>query len=244
MNLKQHKMNIAKKIEKEYIVTVDQAFENEVLTKFLKGVQTLEGKAHAKAVRRLSPRRVVIVLETGMKRQIRMMFQAVHIKVTKLVRVRIGTLLGDGLEPGKYKTLNKEDIDALFEAPAYDPKMTTLESRARFKSKNKSDAPKKWARPTSRSHDGIEASDRPKKKTYGRNNDRRTDDRNDRRPATGGPRSHKPSGPRRDGPSSAGPKRYGKQGPNRAGRPSGVRRPSSRPSGNRGANNSSRGRRD
>ena len=82
----------AQKVEKEYVVTLNQAFPNEVMDQLIKGVHTPEGRAKAKAVRRISPRRVKVVLETGLKRQIRYMFDAVHLKVTKLVRIRIGML--------------------------------------------------------------------------------------------------------------------------------------------------------
>ncbi|MBK1790783.1 pseudouridine synthase [Persicirhabdus sediminis] len=106
-----------KTIEKEYVVTLNQAFGNEVLDKMIEGVYTPEGKARAKSIRRISPRRVVMVLETGLKRQIRMMFQAVHLRVSKLVRVRIGTLVGGGLEPGEYRELEERDIEKLQRNP-------------------------------------------------------------------------------------------------------------------------------
>ncbi|NWK56759.1 rRNA pseudouridine synthase [Verrucomicrobiaceae bacterium N1E253] len=101
------------KVEKEYLVTLDQSFSNEVIDQLIAGVHTPEGRASAKSVRRVSSRRVRVVLVTGMKRQIRMMFEALHLKVTKLVRVRIGTLVGEGLELGKCRVLDEEDIQAL-----------------------------------------------------------------------------------------------------------------------------------
>ena len=102
-----------KKTEKEYLVTVNQSFDNEVLDRFLKGIYTPEGKAVAKATQRLSARRFTITLETGLKRQIRMMCRACHLQVTKLVRIRIGTFTARGLEQGRYRHLDEEDILAL-----------------------------------------------------------------------------------------------------------------------------------
>ena len=163
----------SKTIEKEYIVTTDSSFENHVLTKFLKGIYTPEGKARAKSVKRLSPRRVRIILETGMKRQIRIMFQAMNIRVTKLVRVRIGSLLGNGIEPGKIEILEQERIDQLFENPKSDPRATTLESQA-IRNTGKRQPGKKWSRPTTRSHDGKRASDRrPRNTTSDRDDSQR-----------------------------------------------------------------------
>lgn len=178
----------SKKIEKEYIVTTDQAFPNEVLSKFLKGVHTPEGKAQAKSVKRLSPRRVRIVLETGLKRQIRMMFQSVHVRVKKLVRVRIGTMEGNGLEPGKIEVLEEERLNLLFATPPHDSRATTLISQQEMRHEGKKQAPKKWSRPTSRSHDGNRASDRkPRSSDSPQTEERRRDDsrqeRSDERPS-------------------------------------------------------------
>ncbi len=102
-----------KKTEKEYLVTVNQSFDNEVLDRFLRGVYTPEGKATAKAIHRLSARRFTITLETGLKRQIRMMCRACHLQVTKLVRTRIGCFTARGLEQGRFRHLEVEDIAAL-----------------------------------------------------------------------------------------------------------------------------------
>jgi len=101
------------KVEKEYLVTLDQSFSNEVLEKLVEGVYTPEGRASAKSVKRVSSRRVRVVLTTGMKRQIRVMFEAIHLKVTKLVRIRIGSLMGEGLEVGECKPLDEREIAAL-----------------------------------------------------------------------------------------------------------------------------------
>ena len=101
------------KVEKEYLVTLDQSFSNEVIDQLVAGVHTPEGRAAAKSARRVSSRRVRVVLVTGMKRQIRLMFEALHLKVTKLVRIRIGTMTGGGLELGKCHLLDEEDILAV-----------------------------------------------------------------------------------------------------------------------------------
>lgn len=105
------------KVEKEYMVTLDQSFSNEVIEKLVSGVHTPEGRAAAKSVKRVSSRRVRVVLVTGMKRQIRVMFEALHLKVTKLVRIRIGSVTGGGLELGKCYVLDEEDVQALQDNP-------------------------------------------------------------------------------------------------------------------------------
>jgi len=103
-------------LEKEYHVTVHEAFENEVFDKLLKGVHTPEGRCRAVAVHRLSARRLSITLNTGLKRQIRLMCDAVHLRVTKLQRIRIGNLTDIHLKP-------------LFEPPQRSHKANTLTHR-------------------------------------------------------------------------------------------------------------------
>ncbi len=118
-DLSQQLMHPSKAVEKEYLVTSNQAFDNSHLDQFLAGVFTTEGKLKAKAIQRLSPRRLNVVLEHGAKRQIRVMFESLGYQVTKLLRVRIGGLwLGD-LQPGRWAILNRVEIAMLLgQAPA------------------------------------------------------------------------------------------------------------------------------
>lgn len=112
-DLSQELMHPSKSVEKEYLVTANQAFENEHLDKFLEGIYTPDGKLKAKSIERLSPRRIKVVLDHGAKRQIRVMFDSLGYQVTKLLRVRIGGLwLGD-LEPGRWAILNRKEIEML-----------------------------------------------------------------------------------------------------------------------------------
>jgi 23S rRNA pseudouridine2605 synthase len=112
-DLSQQLMHPSKSVEKEYLVTSNQAFENAHLDQFLAGVFTEEGKLKAKHIERISARRIKVVLDHGAKRQIRVMFEALGYQVTKLLRVRIGNLwLGD-LEIGRWAILNAKEIKML-----------------------------------------------------------------------------------------------------------------------------------
>ena len=104
-------------IEKEYWVTVDQNFDNSVLMQFLRGVRIPEGNAKAKYVCRASARHACVVLEQGLKRQVRQMFQCLGLRVRKLVRVRIGSLWGGDLEPGSWRFLDDADVALLLKNP-------------------------------------------------------------------------------------------------------------------------------
>jgi 23S rRNA pseudouridine2605 synthase len=112
-DLSQQLMHPSKSVEKEYLVTSNQAFENAHLDQFLAGVFTEEGKLKAKRIERISARRLKVVLDHGAKRQIRVMFEALGYQVTKLLRVRIGNLwLGD-LETGRWAVLNAKEVRML-----------------------------------------------------------------------------------------------------------------------------------
>jgi 23S rRNA pseudouridine2605 synthase len=116
-DLSQRLMHPSKSVEKEYLVTADQAFENAHLDQFLEGIYSESGKLRAKSITRLSPRRIAVVLDHGAKRQIRVMLEALGYQVTKLLRVRIGSLwLGD-LEPGRWAVLTEREIAMLMENP-------------------------------------------------------------------------------------------------------------------------------
>lgn len=124
-DLSQQLMHPSKSVEKEYLVTSNQAFENAHLDQFLEGVYTPEGKLKAKRIERLSARRIRVVLDHGAKRQIRVMFETLGYQVTKLLRVRIGALwLGD-LEPGRWATLNAPEIEMLLGNPEPERKRKT-----------------------------------------------------------------------------------------------------------------------
>lgn len=100
-------------VNKVYHVTTENAFENSILSQLEKGVFTEVGKARAVSVKRISSRRMELVLNTGLKRQIRYMIQAVGHRVKRLVRVRIGELNLDNLRPGKWRPLEKTEREAL-----------------------------------------------------------------------------------------------------------------------------------
>ena len=128
-DLSQQLMHPSKSVEKEYLVTSNQAFENAHLDQFLEGVYTTEGKLKAKSIERLSPRRLSVILDHGAKRQIRVMFDTLGYQVTKLLRVRVGGLwLGD-LEPGRWAILNHKEVAMLLGAGVEDKKPKAQKKR-------------------------------------------------------------------------------------------------------------------
>ena len=103
------------KVEKEYIVTLDKPCRSERVAELLAGIQLEEGLAKAAAIHVISPRRMVVVLEQGMNRQIRRMFDHMGYEVERLIRVRIGNLTLPDLKMGKWRVLEPRDIAKLSE---------------------------------------------------------------------------------------------------------------------------------
>lgn len=106
----------SQKVDKEYLVQADHPVRSEMIQKLLKGIPLEEGLARAVAVHSISPRRLVVVLQQGMNRQIRRMFDALGFKVERLVRARIGRLTIEHLKPGKWRVLRPDEIAKLQES--------------------------------------------------------------------------------------------------------------------------------
>jgi 23S rRNA pseudouridine2605 synthase len=120
-DLSQQLMHPSKLVEKEYIVTSNQPVLNEHLDLFVAGVYVDKVRMRAKSVQRLSSRRYRIVLETGLKRQIRQMFLTLGYQVQRLVRVRIGTLELADFPIGAWRPLEAEEIERLQVNPKRKP---------------------------------------------------------------------------------------------------------------------------
>ena len=154
-DLSQRLMHPSKSVEKEYLVTANQAFENAHLDQFLAGVYTEGGKLRALAIERLSARRIKVVLDHGAKRQIRVMFDTMGYTVTKLLRVRIGQLwLGD-LAPGEWAVLTPPEVAMLLGAAAPTRKRATAVPESKFRTAR--DSAEKPARKPARATAGPSA---------------------------------------------------------------------------------------
>lgn len=99
--------------EKEYIVTTVEPVSQSALKKMSDGVM-LDGKKTRRAqVEQLSRFKFKIILKQGLNRQIRRMVEKTGNQVKELIRVRIGVIKLDSLEVGKWRFLNKNEINEL-----------------------------------------------------------------------------------------------------------------------------------
>ena len=113
------------KSEKEYFVRLNRPFQAEPHTrKLLEGIETPEGMARAVSVVQIANRQLSVVLEQGLKRQIRHMFAALEYDVVQLVRTRIGDLSDEELRPGKFRYLKDSDIARILRTPRVRPRQS------------------------------------------------------------------------------------------------------------------------
>jgi pseudouridine synthase len=108
--------------EREYDVTVEGDLTEDALARLQRGIPLEEGIARAVRLavrsRARGRSRLSLVLLTGWKRQVRRMSLAVGLKVTRLVRVRMGPLELGKLRPGEFRDLTKKEIEAMTTATA------------------------------------------------------------------------------------------------------------------------------
>jgi 23S rRNA pseudouridine2605 synthase len=101
------------KIDKEYEVTLDRAWDPALAPKLLRGILLDGQRARLARLQPIGPTRLRVILQQGINRQIRRMFEAIGYKAKHLVRTRVGTLrLGD-LPPGHWRPLTKRELESL-----------------------------------------------------------------------------------------------------------------------------------
>ena len=101
------------KIDKEYEVLLDRPWDPTLTTKLLRGIFLDGQRAKIARLRSMGPTRLRVVLQQGINRQIRRMFDAVGYKVKRLVRTRIGYLRLGNLPRGRWRALTKSELIAL-----------------------------------------------------------------------------------------------------------------------------------
>lgn len=100
-------------IEKEYLVETKIPVPVELLDRFVRGI-TIEGTSYRiRRYQRRSSTRVQLVLVEGKNREIRNLFTASHIPVTRIHRIRIGGVELGRLPPGGHRPLTAAEVASL-----------------------------------------------------------------------------------------------------------------------------------
>jgi 23S rRNA pseudouridine2605 synthase len=110
-------------VEKEYLAEVSGG---EVrpggLRRLREGVELEDGMTAPARVTQPSPGVLRLVIHEGRNRQVRRMCEAVGHPVTRLVRIRIGPLRDQSLQPGEWRELDQREVRSLVEAAAGHPR--------------------------------------------------------------------------------------------------------------------------
>ncbi|WP_415333741.1 pseudouridine synthase [Clostridium perfringens] len=99
--------------EKEYIVTLDQHFYDDFIEKMEQGVEILGQVTKPCKLKRINENTYSIILTQGLNRQIRRMSKVFGFNVVKLERIRILNITIDNIEYGKWRYINREEIEIL-----------------------------------------------------------------------------------------------------------------------------------
>jgi 23S rRNA pseudouridine2605 synthase len=99
--------------EKEYLIMVEPGTAGVSpanVRRLREGVELEEGKTAPAKVSQPEPGILRMVISEGKKRQIRRMCALIGHPVTRLVRIRIGSVVDSRLSPGEYRALSHEEV--------------------------------------------------------------------------------------------------------------------------------------
>ena len=104
-------------IEKTYLVTVRGRMDEEILRRFQQGVKLEEdiiARGQARIIKTGEKESVFeLKLKEGRKREIKLMCQAVNLRVAHLIRTRFAHLTARGLKTGQWRYLSDREVHHL-----------------------------------------------------------------------------------------------------------------------------------
>lgn len=101
--------------EKEYLVEVNKAYDQEFVKEMEEGVQILDSViTNPTKIKAVNKTTFKLILTQGLNRQIRRMCKALGYKVRFLKRLRIMNIELGNLPVGSYRHLNQKELDELF----------------------------------------------------------------------------------------------------------------------------------
>src|SRR5579872_6312145 len=103
-------------IAKVYVADVEGEPSDKTLRMLAEGVELEDGRTAPAHARRLGPSRIELTLHQGRKHQVKRMCEAVGHPVRRLHRSVYAGLTLDGLEPGRWRELTRDEVESLREA--------------------------------------------------------------------------------------------------------------------------------
>ena len=121
-------MHPSSQIEREYAVRVLGNVDADMLTRLRAGVPLDDGPAHFDDIRDAGGEGANhwyhVTLKEGRNREVRRLWEAVGVKVSRLIRVRFGPVtLPRMLRPGRWEEMDKEVMTALIESVGLAPQV-------------------------------------------------------------------------------------------------------------------------
>lgn len=101
--------------EKEYIVTVDRAFDDSFITGMANGVPILDRVTRKCRVERINDHTFKIALTQGLNRQIRRMCEYFNYNVVRLERIKVLNIELGKLGQGNWRDLTHAELNTLFD---------------------------------------------------------------------------------------------------------------------------------
>ena len=105
--------------EQEYIVTVNNPFDEDFIKGMSSGVDIGDAITRPCKVSRINENTFNIILTQGLNKQIRRMTKSFGYTVTKLERIRIMNINIEGIEYGKWRYLTENDLQQLKKESGY-----------------------------------------------------------------------------------------------------------------------------
>ncbi len=99
--------------EKEYLVTVDRPVTDAFVRGMAGGVEILDRITAPCHVQQIGKNVFRIILTQGLNRQIRRMCEVFGYSVRRLIRVRFVNIRLDGIQPGRWRNLTKQELAGL-----------------------------------------------------------------------------------------------------------------------------------
>ena len=100
-------------VDKVYVAEVEGDPSPQALAALERGVELDDGLTAPARARRLGKGWIELTIHEGRKHQVKRMLEAVGHPVQRLHRVRYGPLTVDGLGPGEWRELTRDEIDTL-----------------------------------------------------------------------------------------------------------------------------------
>jgi 23S rRNA pseudouridine2605 synthase len=109
-------------VDKVYVAETWQQPDDAALQRLRDGVELDDGRTAPADVRRLDGARIELTIHEGRNRQVKRMFEAVGHRVRRLHRSRFGPLDVEGLEPGRWRELEPDEVERLRSIAAPPPR--------------------------------------------------------------------------------------------------------------------------